>query len=65
MFYQIFLSSQMERCMIIITCKHGIDKLPQEVPNDLRLRITLRPSTLLKKESNTDPIQHFVVEVDL
>ena len=64
MFYQIFLSSQMERCMII-TCKHGIDKLPQEVPNDLRLRMTLRPSTLLKKESNTDPIQHFVVEVDL
>ena len=50
---------------MIITCKHGIDKLPQEVPNDLRLRMTLRPSTLLKKESNTDPIQHFVVEVDL
>ena len=38
MFYQIFLSPQMERCAII-TYKHGIDELPDELPNDLRLRI--------------------------
>ena len=37
MFYQIFLSSQVKRCSII-TYKHGIYKLPHELPNDLRLR---------------------------
>ena len=34
MFYQIFLSPQVKQCAII-TYKHGIYKLP----NDLRLRI--------------------------
>ena len=38
MFYQIFLSTQMKRCAII-TYEHGIYDLPQELPNDLRLRI--------------------------
>ena len=37
MFYQIFLSPQVKRCMII-TYKHGIYKLPHELPNDLSLR---------------------------
>ena len=36
-FYQIFLSPQVKRCAII-TYKHGIYELPQELPNDLRLR---------------------------
>ena len=38
MFYQIFLSPQMKRSAIISN-KHGIYELPQELPNDLRLRI--------------------------
>ena len=38
MFYQFFLSPQVKRCTII-TCKHGIYELPQELPNDLRLRV--------------------------
>ena len=38
MFYQIFLSPQVKR-MAINTYKHGIYKLPQELPNDLRLKI--------------------------
>ena len=38
MFYQIFLSLQVKR-WTIITYKHGIYELPQELPNDLRLRI--------------------------
>ena len=35
MFYQIFLSPQVERCAII-TYKHGIYELNQELLNDLR-----------------------------
>ena len=31
MFYQTFLSPQVQRCAII-TYKHGIHKLPQELP---------------------------------
>ena len=38
MFYQIFLSPQIKGCTII-TYKHSIYKLPQELPNNLRLRI--------------------------
>ena len=37
MFYQIFFSPQVKRC-IIITYKHGIYLLPHDLPNDLRLR---------------------------
>ena len=37
MFYQIFLSSQVKR-WAIITYKHGINELQNELPNDLRLR---------------------------
>ena len=37
-FYQIFLSSQVKLCQIIIY-KHGICKLPHELSNDLELRI--------------------------
>ena len=37
MFYQIFLSPQVKR-WAIITYKHGIYELPQELPNNLRLR---------------------------
>ena len=36
MFYQIILSPQVKWCAII-TYKHGIYELPQELPNDLRL----------------------------
>ena len=38
MSYQILLSPQVER-WAIITYKHGIYKLPHELPNILRLRI--------------------------
>ena len=38
MFYQIFFLSQVKR-WTIITYKHGIYKLPEELPNDLRLKI--------------------------
>ena len=38
MFCKIFLSSQVKRC-VIITYKHGIYELPNELPNDLRLAI--------------------------
>ena len=37
MFYQIFLSPQVKR-IVIISNKHGIYELPQELLNDLRLR---------------------------
>ena len=35
MFYQIFFTPQVKR-WAIITYKHGIYELPQELPNDLR-----------------------------
>ena len=35
---QIFFSPQVKRS-VIISNKHGIYKLPHELPNDLRLRI--------------------------
>ena len=38
MFYQIFLSLQVKR-YAIINYKHGIYEFPDELPNDLRLRI--------------------------
>ena len=38
MFYQIFLSPQVKR-WAIVTYKHGIYELPDELPNNLRLRI--------------------------
>ena len=37
MFYQVFFSPQVKRCAII-TYKHGIYELPNELPKDLRLR---------------------------
>ena len=38
MFYKVVLSPQVKP-IAIITYKHGIYKLPNELPNDLRLRI--------------------------
>ena len=38
MFYQIFLSLQVKRSMII-SKKQGVYELPHELPKDLRLRI--------------------------
>ena len=38
MFYQIFLSLQVKR-IVIISNKHGIYRLPHELPNDLGLRV--------------------------
>ena len=37
MFYQFFFSPQVKR-WAIVTCKDGINELPHELPNDLRLR---------------------------
>ena len=41
MFDKIFVSPQVKR-IVIISTKHGIYKLPQKLPNDLRLK-TLGP----------------------
>ena len=56
MFYQILLSPQVKRC-VIVTYKYGICELPHELPNDLRLRIVSTskngspvPSLLAKME---------------
>ena len=38
MFYEIFLSPEVKRC-VIITDKHDVYELPHEFPNNLRLRI--------------------------
>ena len=38
LFYQILLSPQVKRCMII-TFEHGMTELPHELPNDVRLKI--------------------------
>ena len=38
MSYQIFLSPQVEGC-VIITYKHGTNELPHGLSNDLKLRI--------------------------
>ena len=38
MLWQIFLSPHLKR-YAIVTYKHGIDELPHELPNDLRLVI--------------------------
>ena len=35
-FYQVFLSPQVKRCEII-TYKHGINRLPHQLPNNIRL----------------------------
>ena len=48
MFQQIFLSPQMKRCAII-TYKHGMYELLNELPNDLRLN--LRKSENIRKVS--------------
>ena len=38
MFYHLFLSPQVEPC-VIITCKHGIYDLPNKLPKNVRLTI--------------------------
>ena len=38
MFYEIFLSPEVKRC-VIIAYKHDVYELSHEFPNDLRLRI--------------------------
>ena len=38
MLLQVFLSPKEKRCAII-TCKYGIYELPNELPNDLRLKV--------------------------
>ena len=40
MFYKIFIAPEVQQC-VIITNKHGIYKLPHELPNDLRLKQTM------------------------
>ena len=39
MFYQIYFSPEVKRC-VIITYAHGIYELPQKFPNNLRLKIS-------------------------
>ena len=49
MFYQIFLSPQIKR-WAIITYKHDIYELPNELPNDLRLKLgNIRKVSKLQK----------------
>ena len=45
MFYQIFASPQEKQC-VIATYKDGMYELPQELPNDLGLRILGNEETL-------------------
>ena len=47
MFHQIFLSSQVKRC-VIITHKHGIYDLSHDFPDELRLRILANISKVSK-----------------
>ena len=51
MFYQIFISPQAKRC-VIITYKHGIYELPHELPNDLRLKEIRKYQESLKNSYN-------------
>ena len=55
MFYQIFLSPQVKR-IVIINNKHGIYELPKELPNDLTLRI-LRKKEILRRFQNIIELQ--------
>ena len=48
MFSQIFLSPQVKGCEII-TYKHGIYKLPHELPNDLRFLPKMKILLILAK----------------
>ena len=50
MFYQVFLSPQVKR-WIIITYKYGIYELPHKLPNDLRLRKDLKKLGSIRKVS--------------
>ena len=52
MFYQIFLSPQVKQSMIVNN-KHGIYKLPQEIPNDFRLSI-------LRNQVKSVKFQHYI-----
>ena len=51
MFYQIFISPQAKRC-VIITYKHGIYELPHELPNDLRRKEIRKYQESLKNSYN-------------
>ena len=51
MFYQIFLSPEAKR-WVIITYKYRIYELPHELPNDLRLRIFVNTNRKLLKNRN-------------
>ena len=48
MFYQIFLSPQVERC-VIITCKHGIYQFPHELQNDLKVTSATKHNSAAKE----------------
>ena len=50
MFYQVFLSPQVKR-WIIITYKYGIYELPHKLPNDLRFRKDLKKLGSIRKVS--------------
>ena len=50
MFYQIFLSPQVKRS-VIINNKHGIYELPHELSNDLSLRILGNQERLGKSQN--------------
>ena len=51
MFYQIFISPQAKRC-VIITYKHGIYELPHKLPNDLRRKEIRKYEESLKNSYN-------------
>ena len=50
MFYQMFLSPQVEQ-WVIITYKHSIYELPNELPKDVRIRKDLRKLGNIRKVS--------------
>ena len=49
MFYQIFLSQQVKR-IVIISNKHGIHELPHELSNNLRLSILQNQEILRRSQ---------------
>ena len=56
MFYQIFLSPQVKQSTIISN-EHGIYELPQELPNELKLRKDLRKLGKIRKISKAHRIK--------
>ena len=54
MFYQVFFSPQVKRC-VIITYKHGICELPDKFPKNLRQLVKLGNQRIRKYQEILEP----------